>query len=125
MGVENEKKKCQGIEKREWEPEGGALGRLKKPQLALEAREWRWVCDGSMKRANPSPYNTNPRLGLSAIAVTQMLEQTRDNKKRERDGRKDGESSCLGKRGALYLENILHVDRIRTRSRLLKIHTTT
>lgn len=37
-------------------------------------REWRWACDCSMKRANPSPCNTNPLLGLSAIAVTQMLQ---------------------------------------------------
>lgn len=54
-------------------PDKGALGRLKKPQEALEAREWRWVCDGSTKRANPSPYTTRARLGLSAIALFSYL----------------------------------------------------
>lgn len=58
--------------KKRSKPEGGAIGRLKKPQAALDASEWRWACDGSTKRANPSPYNTNALLGLSAIAVSYL-----------------------------------------------------
>lgn len=51
-------------------PEAGAFGRLKKPQEALDAREWRWVWEASMKRAKPSPYKTKARLGLSAMALS-------------------------------------------------------
>lgn len=61
--------------KKRSKPEGGAIGRLKKPQAALDASEWRWACDGSTKRANPSPYNTNALLGLSAIALWRLWER--------------------------------------------------
>jgi hypothetical protein len=47
------------------------LERDKKPEEEMEAREWRWWDEDeeSMKRAKPSPYRTNDRLGLSAIAA--------------------------------------------------------
>ncbi|KAK9946285.1 hypothetical protein M0R45_011758 [Rubus argutus] len=64
-------------------PEGGALGRVKKPQEALEAREWRWVCDGLTKRANPSPYKTKARLGLSAIYLSLILDYKCDQQKQK------------------------------------------
>lgn len=51
-------------------PEAEAFGRLKKPHEALDARECKWVSEELMKRANPSPYKTKARLGLSAMALS-------------------------------------------------------
>lgn len=52
-------------------PEGGEFGRAKKPQHALEAKEWRWVWAGPMDRASPSPNKTRALLGLSAICLNE------------------------------------------------------
>lgn len=53
-------------------PEEEESKRDKKPQMPRDARSWRWAWDGFMKRAKPSPYSTNPRLGLSAISVGRL-----------------------------------------------------
>ena len=76
LNLELDKEKTHTHRERERErekPEEGALGRVKKPQEARDARELRWVCDGSMKRAIPSPYSIRARLGLSAIFLCFLL----------------------------------------------------
>lgn len=59
------------------EPDGGEWGRDKKPQEDREAKELRLFSrnDCSMNRAIPSPYITNPLLGLSAIFLC-LIDET-------------------------------------------------